>query len=198
MPHTCHTSGAFTVSGGHSRAKRPAHRRIRQPCSASFRVTDPSKPLISLRGRRSGSEIGGGCCPLTPSQFDRRGRFQAGCWEPAHGPFSVASSTRIRFLHSCPSLLRAAATFPDYPKEARGMLAKTQDNEEIIERVAAGDIGKAELVCCVPDWPRSGCRWTVSALAGPSCRAWSRAGGPAAPGPAGTPWRPWWRSGPSG
>jgi transposase len=29
------------------------------------------------------------------------------------------------------------------------MLAKTQDNEEIIERVAALDIGKAELVCCV-------------------------------------------------
>ena len=29
------------------------------------------------------------------------------------------------------------------------MLHETQDNEEIIERVAALDIGKAELVCCV-------------------------------------------------
>jgi transposase len=29
------------------------------------------------------------------------------------------------------------------------VLAKTQDNEEIITRVAACDIGKAELVCCV-------------------------------------------------
>lgn len=29
------------------------------------------------------------------------------------------------------------------------MLESTQDNEEIIERVAALDIGKAELVCCV-------------------------------------------------
>ena len=29
------------------------------------------------------------------------------------------------------------------------MLAETQDNEEIIARVAALDIGKAELVCCV-------------------------------------------------
>ena len=29
------------------------------------------------------------------------------------------------------------------------MLTKTQDNEEIIARVAALDIGKAELVCCV-------------------------------------------------
>ena len=33
------------------------------------------------------------------------------------------------------------------------MLTETQDNEEIIARVAALDIGKAELVCCarVPD-----------------------------------------------
>jgi transposase len=33
------------------------------------------------------------------------------------------------------------------------VLIRTQDNEEIIERVAALDIGKAELVCCirVPD-----------------------------------------------
>ena len=40
------------------------------------------------------------------------------------------------------------------------MLAKTQDNEEIIERVAALDIGKAELVCCVrvPDEDRPGRR----------------------------------------
>ena len=40
------------------------------------------------------------------------------------------------------------------------MLAKTHDNEEIIERVAACDIGKAELVCCVrvPDEDRPGRR----------------------------------------
>ena len=29
------------------------------------------------------------------------------------------------------------------------MLEETNDREEIIERVAALDIGKAELVCCV-------------------------------------------------
>jgi transposase len=29
------------------------------------------------------------------------------------------------------------------------MLEETQDTEEIIQRVAALDIGKAELVCCV-------------------------------------------------
>ncbi len=40
------------------------------------------------------------------------------------------------------------------------MLAKTQDNEEIIERVAALDIGKAELTCCVrvPDEDHRGRR----------------------------------------
>jgi transposase len=40
------------------------------------------------------------------------------------------------------------------------MLTHTQDNEEIIARVAALDIGKAELVCCVrvPDEDRPGRR----------------------------------------
>jgi transposase len=40
------------------------------------------------------------------------------------------------------------------------MLVETTDNEEIIERVAALDIGKAELVCCarVPDDDRPGRR----------------------------------------
>ena len=40
------------------------------------------------------------------------------------------------------------------------MLTQTQDSEEIIARVAALDIGKAELVCCVrvPDEGRPGRR----------------------------------------
>jgi hypothetical protein len=40
------------------------------------------------------------------------------------------------------------------------MLTQAQDNEEIIARVAALDIGKAELVCCVrvPDEDRRGRR----------------------------------------
>ena len=40
------------------------------------------------------------------------------------------------------------------------MLAMTQDNEQIIERAAALDIGKAELMCClrVPDEDRPGRR----------------------------------------
>jgi transposase len=40
------------------------------------------------------------------------------------------------------------------------VLTRTQDNDEIIDRVAALDIGKAELVCCVrvPDPDHSGRR----------------------------------------
>src|SRR5664280_666782 len=40
------------------------------------------------------------------------------------------------------------------------MLEPTQDNEQIIERIAALDIGKAELVCCVrvPDVQAAGKR----------------------------------------
>lgn len=40
------------------------------------------------------------------------------------------------------------------------MLAESQDEEQIIERVAALNIGKAELVCCVrvPGRGRNGCR----------------------------------------
>ena len=45
-----------------------------------------------------------------------------------------------------PWLLRVAV-FPRC-EEAR-VLTGTQDNDEVIERVAALDIGKADLVCCV-------------------------------------------------
>ena len=40
------------------------------------------------------------------------------------------------------------------------MLLETQDDQEVIARVAALDIGKAELVCCVrvPDEDRPGRR----------------------------------------
>ncbi|MGL5864367.1 MAG: hypothetical protein ACRCYX_00660 [Dermatophilaceae bacterium] len=40
------------------------------------------------------------------------------------------------------------------------MLEQTQDNEQVVERIAALDIGKAELVCCarVPDPKASGKR----------------------------------------
>ena len=55
---------------------------------------------------------------------------------------------------------RTAAAFPIGSKRRRPDAAQTQDNEEIIERVAACDIGKGELVCCVrvPDEDHRGRR----------------------------------------
>src|SRR5262252_3492347 len=155
-----HKPRALTATNGHSRVinlGRPAGTLLP---AGGLPHPRSSEPLISLRDAGSGRKIGGGRRPPTPAQLDLRGRFQAGRWEPAVGPFSVASSTRIRFLHPCPSLLRAAAFPPVIPKEAGQVLAKTQDNEEIIERVAALDIGKAELMCCVrvPEEDRPGRR----------------------------------------
>jgi hypothetical protein len=59
-------------------------------------------------------------------------------------PMTPAGSGRLRFRDG---------------KEAR-MLTQAQDSEEIIARVAALDIGKAEPVCCVrvPDEDRPGRR----------------------------------------
>src|SRR4029453_2374854 len=74
------------------------------------------------------------------------GRLTAGCWEPRRGPVFVALSTRIRFRLSL-WLLRAAVSFPS--RGGGRVLEETHDTEEIIQRVAALDIGKAELTCCV-------------------------------------------------
>jgi transposase len=55
-------------------------------------------------------------------------------------------------------LAPAGSGHPDH--EEAEVLTTTQDNEEIIERVAALDIGKAELMCCVrvPDEDHPGRR----------------------------------------
>jgi len=64
-----------------------------------------------------------------------------------YGPFIVASSTRIRFAVSL-QLLRATA--PSLVRRVEvGRVQVSQDDQEIIARVAALDIGKAEVVCCV-------------------------------------------------
>jgi hypothetical protein len=59
------------------------------------------------------------------------------------------------------------------------VLEETQDAEELIERVAALDIGKAELTCCVRVPSPSGC--IASTLPGwtgwPTCPARARPGG---------------------
>jgi transposase len=56
-------------------------------------------------------------------------------------------------------LAPAGGSFPARREEAK-VLTGTQDNEKITERVAALDIGKAELACCVrvPDEDRPGRR----------------------------------------
>jgi hypothetical protein len=66
----------------------------------------------------------------------------------------------ISFLQQRAWLPRAAAAFGSVDREAGEMLTQTQDEEQIIARVAACDIGKAELVCCVrvPDEDRPGRR----------------------------------------
>jgi hypothetical protein len=45
-------------------------------------------------------------------------------------------------------LLRATTRWSSERREA-GVLEETHDNDQIIQRVAALDIGKAELTCCV-------------------------------------------------
>ena len=63
------------------------------------------------------------------------------------GPFNVASSTGIRF--AVPLQLPRATTFWWFRRVEVGRVEVAQDEQEIIARVAALDIGKAEVVCCV-------------------------------------------------
>ena len=63
------------------------------------------------------------------------------------GPSVLPSSTRIRFRLSL-QLLRATGPLARRDEEGR-CWRRHRRPEEIIERVAALDIGKAELVCCV-------------------------------------------------
>src|SRR4051812_4079494 len=76
------------------------------------------------------------------------GREPAGCRGPRRGRFSVASSTRIRFALLPWRSSRATPSDRRYRGEV-AVLEEDQQVEQIVERVAACDIGKAELVCCV-------------------------------------------------
>jgi transposase len=60
-------------------------------------------------------------------------------------------------------LLRATIAVDRMGEQGGGVLEETQETEEIIQRVAALDIGKAELVCCirVPGTGRRGKRLEV-------------------------------------
>ena len=88
----------------------------------------------------------------------------------APGPFTVALSTRIRFAFR-PAAPAGNRRWSSEHREA-GVLEETQETEEIIQRVAALDVGKAELTCCVrvPGQGGSGRRLQEVRRSGPTRR----------------------------
>src|SRR5215208_5709391 len=89
----------------------------------------------------------GGGCPLTLDVLGRWRPLISRVLGAAPGPFIVALSTRIRFAF-CPAAPAGDCRCWSEPKEA-GVLEETHDRDQIIQRVAALDVGKAELTCCV-------------------------------------------------
>jgi transposase len=85
-------------------------------------------------------------------------------FQPGAGSQPWALQCRLEHEDQIPPVvpMTPAGSSRLYPVEGEAgqMLTETQDNEEIIARVAALDIGKAELVCCVrvPDEDRPGRR----------------------------------------
>ena len=101
----------------------------------------------------------GGGCPLTPGPYGRWRPSSSRVPGAAQGRFSVALSTWTRFRFPLRFLRAAACCLPREHGRCR-VLQETADREEIIERVAALDIGKAEVMCCVrvPDEDHPGKR----------------------------------------
>jgi len=96
---------------------------------------------------------------LLPADADYSMIFEVD-FQPGAGSQPWALQCRLEHEDQIPSVVPVApagsgASVPVTVRRAR-MLTETQDNEEIIARVAALDIGKAELVCCVrvPDEDR--------------------------------------------
>src|SRR5215218_7472812 len=98
-------------------------------------------------GRRPFLGENRGGCPLTPDVLGRGRPLISRVLGAAPGPFIVALSTRIRFASrpAAPAGNRRLLV----GAQGGGVLEETQETEEIIQRVAALDIGKAELTCCV-------------------------------------------------
>src|SRR5512133_706232 len=88
-----------------------------------------------------------GGCPLTPDVLGRRRPLISRVLGAAPGPFTVALSTRIRFAFS-PVAPAGNHRLVVRAREAE-VLEETHDRDQIIQRVAALDVGKAELTCCV-------------------------------------------------
>jgi len=98
-------------------------------------------------GRRPFLDENWGGCPLTLDVLGRWRPLISRVLGAAPGPFIVALSTRIRFAF-CPAAPAGDCRCWSEPKEA-GVLEETHDRDQIIQRVAALDVGKAELTCCV-------------------------------------------------
>ena len=87
-------------------------------------------------------------------------------YQPGAGSRSRALQCRCEHEDQIPPAMPMAPAGGSRAGSGRGeageMLAQTQDDEQVIARVAALDIGKAELVCCVrvpdEDRPGGGCR----------------------------------------
>src|SRR5512133_2551973 len=98
-------------------------------------------------GRRPFQDENRGGCPLTPDVLGRRRPLISRVLGATPGPFTVALSTRIRF--ACRPVAPAGNhRWSSEPREAE-VLEETHDSDQIIQRVAALDVGKAELTCCV-------------------------------------------------
>src|SRR5918994_4417408 len=100
----------------------------------------------ALRRRPFPNENRGGC-PLTPDLLGRRRPLISRVLGAAPGPFTVASSTRIR--SACRPAAPAGNHLSVVGAQEAGVLEETHDNDQIIQRVAALDVGKAELTCCI-------------------------------------------------
>jgi hypothetical protein len=138
-------------------------------------LTPPVSDLFGITGRhwlsrqgcvnltcgdaRSGLKIGGGG-PLTPVVY---GRWRP-CTSWALGAVLLGASVLLRARGLDSAFPGGSCGLPPAvhprPDGRCRVLQETQDREEIIQRVAALDIGKAELVCCVrvPDEGRAGRR----------------------------------------
>src|SRR5215217_791701 len=81
-------------------------------------------------------------CPLTPDVLGRRRPLISRVLGAAPGPFTVALSTRIRFA------FRPAAPAGNRPlvvgAQGGRVLEETHDKDQIIQRVAALDVGTAD------------------------------------------------------
>src|SRR5918995_3728966 len=112
----------------------------------------------ALRRRPFLGENGGGC-PLTPDLLGRRrpliSRVLGAAPWALHCCLEHADQIRLSPCGSC-----GQPPVGSSERREAGVLEETHDNDQIIQRVAALDVGKAELTCCVrvPGQGRSGRR----------------------------------------